>query len=112
MNLSCLNPPYAKMCLQREKVPPDIIEADCWWLQCHIKASVQTCVFCFVFIPRQSQALSLELHDKVVPLTPLKARATLSNEDILRYSRQLLLPELGVQGTDGYSVTTIHSTAF
>lgn len=46
----------------------------------------------------------------MIPLTPLKARASLSNEDIMRYSRQLLLPELGVQGTGGYSVTLIHST--
>ncbi|XP_037096455.1 adenylyltransferase and sulfurtransferase MOCS3 isoform X1 [Syngnathus acus] len=38
------------------------------------------------------------LLDRVTSLTPLKAKAALSNEDILRYSRQLLLPELGVQG--------------
>lgn len=50
----------------------------------------------------QSDTSALELYDKVTPLTPLKAKAALSNEDIMRYSRQLLLPELGVQGTDGY----------
>ncbi|XP_065822298.1 adenylyltransferase and sulfurtransferase MOCS3 isoform X1 [Labrus bergylta] len=49
----------------------------------------------------------LELHDKVIPLTPLKAKATLSNEDIMRYSRQLLLPELGVQGQLNLSKTSV-----
>lgn len=44
-----------------------------------------------------------ELYDKVTPLTPLKAKSAIGNEDIMRYSRQLLLPELGVQGMDGYS---------
>lgn len=58
----------------------------------------------------QSHALSRELHYKVIPLTPLQAKSTLSNEDIMRYSRQLLLPELGVQGTDGCCVTPSHST--
>lgn len=60
----------------------------------------------------------MELHDKVTPLTPLKAKAALSNEDIMRYSRQLLLPELGVQGTNGggwcysdiYSAVTVLSS--
>ena len=50
----------------------------------------------------QSHTPALELHDKVTPLTPLKAKPALSNEDIMRYSRQLLLPELGVQGTDDH----------
>ncbi|KAM6968783.1 adenylyltransferase and sulfurtransferase MOCS3 isoform 1-T1 [Tautogolabrus adspersus] len=49
----------------------------------------------------------LELHDKVTPLTPLKAKAILSNEDIMRYSRQLLLPELGVQGQLNLSKTSV-----
>ncbi|XP_077394929.1 adenylyltransferase and sulfurtransferase MOCS3 isoform X2 [Festucalex cinctus] len=39
-----------------------------------------------------------QLLDRVTELTPLTATAALSNEDIMRYSRQLLLPELGVQG--------------
>ncbi|TMS21367.1 Adenylyltransferase and sulfurtransferase MOCS3 [Larimichthys crocea] len=50
---------------------------------------------------------SVELHDKVTPLTPLKAKAALSNEDIMRYSRQLLLPELGVQGQLNLSKTSV-----
>ncbi|XP_068608069.1 adenylyltransferase and sulfurtransferase MOCS3 [Brachionichthys hirsutus] len=49
----------------------------------------------------------LELCDKVTPLTPLKAKAALSNEDIMRYSRQLLLPELGVQGQLNLSKTSV-----
>ncbi|XP_041668762.1 adenylyltransferase and sulfurtransferase MOCS3 [Cheilinus undulatus] len=49
----------------------------------------------------------LELNDKVTPLTPLKAKAALSNEDIMRYSRQLLLPELGVQGQLNLSKTSV-----
>ncbi|XP_068578007.1 adenylyltransferase and sulfurtransferase MOCS3 isoform X2 [Cebidichthys violaceus] len=49
----------------------------------------------------------LELHEKVTPLTPLKAKAALSNEDIMRYSRQLLLPELGVQGQLNLSKTSV-----
>lgn len=49
----------------------------------------------------QSRAASVELHHRVTPLTPLTGKAALSNEDIMRYSRQLLLSELGVQGTDG-----------
>ncbi|XP_077405096.1 adenylyltransferase and sulfurtransferase MOCS3 [Vanacampus margaritifer] len=39
-----------------------------------------------------------QLLDRVTELTPLTDTAALSNEDIMRYSRQLLLPELGVQG--------------
>lgn len=49
----------------------------------------------------KSRAASVELHHRVTPLTPLTGKAALSNEDIMRYSRQLLLSELGVQGTDG-----------
>ncbi len=56
----------------------------------------------FSLVWYQSDTSELELYDKVTPLTPLKAKPALSNEDIMRYSRQLLLPELGVQGTDGY----------
>ncbi|XP_032403997.1 adenylyltransferase and sulfurtransferase MOCS3 [Xiphophorus hellerii] len=46
----------------------------------------------------KSNASVLELQDKVTPLNPLTAKPALSNEDIMRYSRQLLLPELGVKG--------------
>ncbi|XP_026209513.1 adenylyltransferase and sulfurtransferase MOCS3 [Anabas testudineus] len=55
----------------------------------------------------KSHALSRELHYKVIPLTPLQAKSTLSNEDIMRYSRQLLLPELGVQGQLNLSKTSV-----
>ncbi|KAM9341762.1 adenylyltransferase and sulfurtransferase MOCS3 [Symphorus nematophorus] len=55
----------------------------------------------------KSHSSVLELHDKVTPLTPLKAKAALSNEDIMRYSRQLLLPELGVQGQLNLSKTSV-----
>ncbi|PWA16642.1 hypothetical protein CCH79_00004638 [Gambusia affinis] len=46
----------------------------------------------------KSHASVPELQDKVTPLSPLTAKPALSNEDIMRYSRQLLLPELGVKG--------------
>ncbi|XP_016330761.1 adenylyltransferase and sulfurtransferase MOCS3 [Sinocyclocheilus anshuiensis] len=39
-----------------------------------------------------------ELQEKVINLSPLKSNTTLNNDDIMRYSRQLLLPELGVKG--------------
>uniref|UniRef100_A0A8C1TX13 Adenylyltransferase and sulfurtransferase MOCS3 n=1 Tax=Cyprinus carpio TaxID=7962 RepID=A0A8C1TX13_CYPCA len=39
-----------------------------------------------------------ELQEKVINLSPLKSNTGLNNEDIMRYSRQLLLPELGVKG--------------
>ncbi|GLD56216.1 adenylyltransferase and sulfurtransferase MOCS3 [Lates japonicus] len=55
----------------------------------------------------KSHTSALELHDKVRPLTPLKAKLALSNEDIMRYSRQLLLPELGVQGQLNLSKTSV-----
>uniref|UniRef100_A0A669BKR0 Adenylyltransferase and sulfurtransferase MOCS3 n=1 Tax=Oreochromis niloticus TaxID=8128 RepID=A0A669BKR0_ORENI len=42
-----------------------------------------------------------------MPLTPLTGKAALSNEDIMRYSRQLLLPELGVQGQLNLSKTSV-----
>ncbi|KAI2654731.1 Adenylyltransferase and sulfurtransferase MOCS3 [Labeo rohita] len=42
--------------------------------------------------------LTGELQEKVTNLSPLKSNTTLNNEDIMRYSRQLLLPELGVKG--------------
>ncbi|XP_028995627.1 adenylyltransferase and sulfurtransferase MOCS3 [Betta splendens] len=50
---------------------------------------------------------SQELHRSVLPLSPLDARAALGNEDIMRYSRQLLLPELGVQGQLKLSQTSV-----
>ncbi|KAM6973054.1 adenylyltransferase and sulfurtransferase MOCS3 [Aplochiton taeniatus] len=50
---------------------------------------------------------SLELQEKVTPLAPLKAKSTLSNEDIMRYSRQLLLPDLGVKGQLSLSQTSV-----
>ncbi|XP_034015483.1 adenylyltransferase and sulfurtransferase MOCS3 [Thalassophryne amazonica] len=40
----------------------------------------------------------LQLHHEVTSLTPVTAKSVLCNEDIMRYSRQLLLPELGVRG--------------
>uniref|UniRef100_A0A671QHG4 Adenylyltransferase and sulfurtransferase MOCS3 n=1 Tax=Sinocyclocheilus anshuiensis TaxID=1608454 RepID=A0A671QHG4_9TELE len=42
--------------------------------------------------------LLTELQEKVINLSPLKSNTTLNNDDIMRYSRQLLLPELGVKG--------------
>uniref|UniRef100_A0A8C7WQY0 Adenylyltransferase and sulfurtransferase MOCS3 n=1 Tax=Oryzias sinensis TaxID=183150 RepID=A0A8C7WQY0_9TELE len=40
-------------------------------------------------------------------LSPLTAKPSLSNEDIMRYSRQLLLPDLGVQGQLKLSQTSV-----
>lgn len=42
--------------------------------------------------------ISTELQEKVTDLPPLKSTTTLNNDDIMRYSRQLLLPQLGVKG--------------
>lgn len=39
-----------------------------------------------------------ELQEKVTSLSPLRLNTSLNNDDIMRYSRQLLLPELGVKG--------------
>ncbi|XP_039904988.1 adenylyltransferase and sulfurtransferase MOCS3 [Simochromis diagramma] len=55
----------------------------------------------------KSRAASVELHQRVTPLTPLTDKAALTNEDIMRYSRQLLLPELGVQGQLNLSKTSV-----
>ncbi|XP_072221765.1 adenylyltransferase and sulfurtransferase MOCS3 [Leuresthes tenuis] len=55
----------------------------------------------------KSQASVPELHHKVTLLTPLTAKPVLSNEDIMRYSRQLLLPELSVQGQLNFSKTSV-----
>uniref|UniRef100_H3AHF7 Adenylyltransferase and sulfurtransferase MOCS3 n=1 Tax=Latimeria chalumnae TaxID=7897 RepID=H3AHF7_LATCH len=40
-----------------------------------------------------------DLHTKVTRLPPLEAKTSLTNEDILRYSRQLIVMELGVKGS-------------
>ncbi|KAM3594047.1 uncharacterized protein V6R79_001249 [Siganus canaliculatus] len=48
-----------------------------------------------------------ELYDTVTLLSPLTAKPALSNEDIMRYSRQLLLPQLGVQGQLNLSKTSV-----
>uniref|UniRef100_A0A3P8TU58 Adenylyltransferase and sulfurtransferase MOCS3 n=1 Tax=Amphiprion percula TaxID=161767 RepID=A0A3P8TU58_AMPPE len=45
--------------------------------------------------------------EKVTPITSLTSKPALSNEDIMRYSRQLLLPELGVQGQLNLSKTSV-----
>ncbi|EPY88325.1 adenylyltransferase and sulfurtransferase MOCS3 [Camelus ferus] len=36
--------------------------------------------------------------ERLIPVSPLPPKAALSRDEILRYSRQLVLPELGVQG--------------
>ncbi|XP_029900633.1 adenylyltransferase and sulfurtransferase MOCS3 [Myripristis murdjan] len=55
----------------------------------------------------KSHTSVLKLHDKVTNLEPLPAKASLCNEDIMRYSRQLLLPELSVQGQLRLSKTSV-----
>ncbi|XP_045919232.1 adenylyltransferase and sulfurtransferase MOCS3 isoform X1 [Micropterus dolomieu] len=55
----------------------------------------------------KSHTSVLELYDKVTPLSPLRAKPALSNEDIMRYSRQLLLPELGPQGQLNLAKTSV-----
>ncbi|KAF6717904.1 Adenylyltransferase and sulfurtransferase MOCS3 [Oryzias melastigma] len=55
----------------------------------------------------KNQASVLELQDKVTTLSPLTAKPSLSNKDILRYSRQLLLPDFGVQGQLKLSQTSV-----
>ncbi|KAK6307108.1 hypothetical protein J4Q44_G00222560 [Coregonus suidteri] len=55
----------------------------------------------------KSSLTDLQLQEKVSTLPPLKLKAALSNEDIMRYSRQLLLPELGVQGQLNFSQTSV-----
>ncbi|XP_015251835.1 PREDICTED: adenylyltransferase and sulfurtransferase MOCS3 [Cyprinodon variegatus] len=55
----------------------------------------------------KNHASVLELQDKVMQLSPLTAKPALSNEDIMRYSRQLLLPELGVKGQLNLSGTSV-----
>ncbi|XP_055012844.1 adenylyltransferase and sulfurtransferase MOCS3 [Boleophthalmus pectinirostris] len=55
----------------------------------------------------KNKSITLELLEKVKPLSPLEAKASLTNEEIMRYSRQLLLPELGVQGQLNLSKTSV-----
>uniref|UniRef100_A0A1A8H2Y5 Adenylyltransferase and sulfurtransferase MOCS3 n=1 Tax=Nothobranchius korthausae TaxID=1143690 RepID=A0A1A8H2Y5_9TELE len=55
----------------------------------------------------QGHASVLKLHDKVTPISPLTVKTALSNEDIMRYSRQLLLPELGVKGQLNLAKTSV-----
>lgn len=55
----------------------------------------------------KGQIITQELHEKVIPLTPLQASHSLSNEEIMRYSRQLLLPEFSVQGQLNLSKTSV-----
>lgn len=45
----------------------------------------------------QDNSLRLDLQYQVSHLAPLQC-TSLTNDDIMRYSRQLLLPELGVKG--------------
>lgn len=55
----------------------------------------------------KSNVSALELQEKVTSLSPLQSKTALSNDDIMRYSRQLLLPELGVQGQLKLSQTSV-----
>uniref|UniRef100_A0A3P9JGN4 Adenylyltransferase and sulfurtransferase MOCS3 n=1 Tax=Oryzias latipes TaxID=8090 RepID=A0A3P9JGN4_ORYLA len=58
-------------------------------------------------LARVEKASELKIQDKVTTLSPLTAKPSLSNEDIMRYSRQLLLPDLGVQGQLKLSQTSV-----
>lgn len=55
----------------------------------------------------KGQSSSQELFEKVISLSPLEAKSSLSNVEIMRYSRQLLLPELSVQGQLNLSKTSV-----
>lgn len=55
----------------------------------------------------KSQISVPDLNRKVIPLFPLRDKTSLSNEDIMRYSRQLLLPDLGVRGQLNLSKTSV-----
>ncbi|KAL0969260.1 hypothetical protein UPYG_G00224660 [Umbra pygmaea] len=55
----------------------------------------------------EKSTTDLQLQKNVITLPPLKPKAVLSNEDIMRYSRQLLLPELGVHGQLNLSQTSV-----
>ncbi|CAL8285922.1 unnamed protein product [Lota lota] len=54
----------------------------------------------------QNEMPCIQLIDKVTSLTPLESKP-LSNEDIMRYSRQLLLPDLGVRGQQNLSQSSV-----
>uniref|UniRef100_A0A8B9HII8 Adenylyltransferase and sulfurtransferase MOCS3 n=1 Tax=Astyanax mexicanus TaxID=7994 RepID=A0A8B9HII8_ASTMX len=56
---------------------------------------------------QKANSILTVLQDKVSDLPPLKNTTSLSNEDILRYSRQLLLSELGVKGQINLSKTSV-----
>ncbi|XP_077587542.1 adenylyltransferase and sulfurtransferase MOCS3 [Stigmatopora nigra] len=56
---------------------------------------------------KKKPTLAPELLFRGTPLPPLIAKSSLSNEDIMRYSRQLLLPEFGVQGQLNLSKTSV-----
>nr|XP_061798682.1 adenylyltransferase and sulfurtransferase MOCS3-like [Nerophis lumbriciformis] len=56
---------------------------------------------------KNNKTLVPELLIRGTPLPPLLAKSALSNEDIMRYSRQLLLPEFGVQGQLNLSKTSV-----
>ncbi|MBN3301793.1 MOCS3 sulfurtransferase, partial [Amia calva] len=49
----------------------------------------------------------IDTQEKAAELPPLKEKPSLSNKDIMRYSRQLLLPELGVQGQLNLAKTSV-----
>ncbi|XP_052009783.1 adenylyltransferase and sulfurtransferase MOCS3 [Xyrauchen texanus] len=55
----------------------------------------------------KGNSMLMELQEEVTDLSPLKSNATLSNDDIMRYSRQLLLPELAVKGQVALSNTSV-----
>ncbi|XP_067222738.1 adenylyltransferase and sulfurtransferase MOCS3 [Chanodichthys erythropterus] len=55
----------------------------------------------------KGNSILTELQEKVTSLSPLKSNTTLNNDDIMRYSRQLLLPELGVKGQVAMSNTSV-----
>uniref|UniRef100_A0AAV2JGR5 Rhodanese domain-containing protein n=1 Tax=Knipowitschia caucasica TaxID=637954 RepID=A0AAV2JGR5_KNICA len=55
----------------------------------------------------KSKNPAMDLFEKVTPLAPLEVRSSLSNQDIMRYSRQLLLPDFGVQEQLNVSKTSV-----
>ncbi|XP_017567358.1 adenylyltransferase and sulfurtransferase MOCS3 isoform X1 [Pygocentrus nattereri] len=58
-------------------------------------------------VQKQAKSLVADLQDSVSVLAPLKKNTSLTNEDIGRYSRQLVLPELGVKGQMSLSNTSV-----
>lgn len=59
----------------------------------YVCAETTLCLFVFF----QDGSLVMDLQEMVSCLPPLQC-TSLANSDIMRYSRQLLLPELGVKG--------------